>query len=371
MMALVRGDARRDGRELGDPRLLGEHAGDPLPRDDRGLLGGHLEATELAEGLRAQRARGRARHLARHLPHERHDGRGQMGDRCAAERRVLEDRGGPASREAPEVGGERLEAPREAARLREQAAREDHVRALLARGPAQRARHHGTRRGVGDEPSHALLDPVTAVAYDRERLTFDGEQVQRVELAPRIATRRIADGLEMGFHLRDHDAIVVRGERLDRHRGYGTTRLPGQPGSMSIFCDARGLRGSTSGMLERARPWTTTFVAVATILCAACGTGSGTGGSLEGGAGDSGRSGFENGVDGGGGLDAQECSSTTPAAQGLSQPCCLSWGADACGAGLFCGAFDGRTVTTCYPERSPHRRPDLHREPPVREQGLR
>jgi hypothetical protein len=39
-------------------------------------------------------------------------------------------------------------------------------------------------------------------------------------------------------------------------------------------------------------------------------------------------------------------------AQGPSQRCCLAYGADACGANLFCGAFDGRTVPTCYVERS-------------------
>ena len=41
-----------------------------------------------------------------------------------------------------------------------------------------------------------------------------------------------------------------------------------------------------------------------------------------------------------------------PAGQGLSQPCCPTHGVDACGAGLFCAAFDGRTVPTCYAERS-------------------
>ena len=41
-----------------------------------------------------------------------------------------------------------------------------------------------------------------------------------------------------------------------------------------------------------------------------------------------------------------------PPSQGLSQPCCLSHGADACGAGLFCAAFDGRKIPTCYTENS-------------------
>jgi hypothetical protein len=36
--------------------------------------------------------------------------------------------------------------------------------------------------------------------------------------------------------------------------------------------------------------------------------------------------------------------------RGPSEPCCLAFGADACGANLFCAAFDGRTVPTCYVE---------------------
>lgn len=39
-----------------------------------------------------------------------------------------------------------------------------------------------------------------------------------------------------------------------------------------------------------------------------------------------------------------------PPSQGLSQPCDPSHGIDACGASLFCAAFDGRTVPTCCPE---------------------
>lgn len=44
-----------------------------------------------------------------------------------------------------------------------------------------------------------------------------------------------------------------------------------------------------------------------------------------------------------------------PPSQGLSQPCCRQYGIDACGANLFCAAFDGRQQPTCYAERS---RPD-------------
>lgn len=45
-----------------------------------------------------------------------------------------------------------------------------------------------------------------------------------------------------------------------------------------------------------------------------------------------------------------DCSS--PPVQALSEPCCYSYGADACGAGLFCAAFDSRTRPTCYAEYS-------------------
>ncbi len=41
-----------------------------------------------------------------------------------------------------------------------------------------------------------------------------------------------------------------------------------------------------------------------------------------------------------------------PKSQGPSLPCCTSYGVDACGADLFCAAFDGRTRATCYPEHS-------------------
>ena len=36
----------------------------------------------------------------------------------------------------------------------------------------------------------------------------------------------------------------------------------------------------------------------------------------------------------------------------LSESCCEDLGVDACGANLFCAAFDGRKQATCYPERS-------------------
>jgi len=55
--------------------------------------------------------------------------------------------------------------------------------------------------------------------------------------------------------------------------------------------------------------------------------------------------------DGGTSVEPSGCTSI-PKVQALSQPCCPSWGIDACGALLFCAAFDGRSVATCYPERS-------------------
>ena len=54
----------------------------------------------------------------------------------------------------------------------------------------------------------------------------------------------------------------------------------------------------------------------------------------------------------GGGTTAGSCAAKFPSSQSLSQPCCAERGADACGAGLFCAAFDGRTQTTCYAEGS-------------------
>lgn len=52
----------------------------------------------------------------------------------------------------------------------------------------------------------------------------------------------------------------------------------------------------------------------------------------------------------GGPVDAGACAYGP--SQTVSQPCCASLGIDACGANLFCAALDGRTMPTCYPERS-------------------
>lgn len=41
-----------------------------------------------------------------------------------------------------------------------------------------------------------------------------------------------------------------------------------------------------------------------------------------------------------------------PASRGASESCCPDYGLDACGAGLVCAALDGRTIATCYLEKS-------------------
>lgn len=41
-----------------------------------------------------------------------------------------------------------------------------------------------------------------------------------------------------------------------------------------------------------------------------------------------------------------------PEVRALSESCCESYGVDACGAGLFCAAFDERDVSTCYANRT-------------------
>lgn len=52
-----------------------------------------------------------------------------------------------------------------------------------------------------------------------------------------------------------------------------------------------------------------------------------------------------------GGGPQQDCTGLAKS-QGVSQACCLGYGIDACGASLFCAAFDGRTQPTCYAEHS-------------------
>ncbi len=68
-----------------------------------------------------------------------------------------------------------------------------------------------------------------------------------------------------------------------------------------------------------------------------------------GGASPSDRSGT--GSSSGSGATIPSCANTPPD-QTVSEPCCASYGVDACGAGLFCAAFDGRKYPTCYPLHS-------------------
>lgn len=77
------------------------------------------------------------------------------------------------------------------------------------------------------------------------------------------------------------------------------------------------------------------FGPILAIALAACG-GSGGGGGGGGSGGTGGR--------------AEDCEQEP--SKGLSEACCPAHGMDACGAGLFCAAFDGRKTPTCYAERS-------------------
>jgi hypothetical protein len=59
------------------------------------------------------------------------------------------------------------------------------------------------------------------------------------------------------------------------------------------------------------------------------------------------------GVKAGGGPSSGDPGTCTQAkSRGPSEACCLDLGVDACGANLFCAAFDGRTQATCYPNSS-------------------
>jgi hypothetical protein len=78
-----------------------------------------------------------------------------------------------------------------------------------------------------------------------------------------------------------------------------------------------------------------------------------SGGSTISGLGADGGSAGDGGAESGSDITpGPSCRASYPVSQPLSAPCCLDRGADACGAGLFCAAFDGRTQPTCYPEHS-------------------
>lgn len=50
-------------------------------------------------------------------------------------------------------------------------------------------------------------------------------------------------------------------------------------------------------------------------------------------------------------VSSEACAMASPLAD-EGEPCCPALGPDACGAAQFCAAFDGRTIPTCYRERS-------------------
>jgi hypothetical protein len=92
-------------------------------------------------------------------------------------------------------------------------------------------------------------------------------------------------------------------------------------------------------------------LAIGALGAAACSSGSGSLGLYgDAGTGDGGKAATV--VDDPGPTAPTSGSCTHPASQALSQACCTERGADACGAGLFCAAFDGRTQATCYAEGS-------------------
>jgi hypothetical protein len=92
------------------------------------------------------------------------------------------------------------------------------------------------------------------------------------------------------------------------------------------------------------------FAAITLGALVGCAGSSGTTGArVDGGADGDVESGTPTGD--GGPVVAQDCSGIGTS-QTVSQPCCLANGVDACGANLFCAAFDGRKQPTCYLERS-------------------
>ncbi len=91
------------------------------------------------------------------------------------------------------------------------------------------------------------------------------------------------------------------------------------------------------------------------FLIMGCSGGAG-GGALDGGssgsAGTGAFGGFGGGSGGGSGDAAVTQGCDQPKSQSASAPCCLEYGLDACGAGLFSAAFDGRLQPTCYVDGS-------------------
>lgn len=108
-------------------------------------------------------------------------------------------------------------------------------------------------------------------------------------------------------------------------RGRGTRPSPSRKASMRTGCRRSPLRISL-GFVSKFL-----FCLALCVAVVACGN--------EGDGSDS--------SDGAGGK-ANACEPS----RGASESCCLALGIDACGAGLFCAALDGRTTPSCYVERS-------------------
>jgi hypothetical protein len=181
-----------------------------VPGDRRRLLRGDLKGTVCAERSRLERAPCRLRHLAREPTHPRQEPRHRARERGRAQRGVLQDRGGPARHEPTHTPGERPEACEEPARAHEQVVREHEVRALVARGPAERAGHHLTRGGAGLEPLDARVERVRAVAHHRQLLALRREQVEALEFAAQVAVRGLRQRVEVALHLGHHRALARR-----------------------------------------------------------------------------------------------------------------------------------------------------------------
>jgi hypothetical protein len=85
----------------------------------------------------------------------------------------------------------------------------------------------------------------------------------------------------------------------------------------------------------------TSIVSLASIVVVACSSGTTAPALPDGGNGE-----------GGAAASGASCKESFAASQSLSAPCCVERGPDACGAGLFCATFDGRTQATCFPEHA-------------------
>lgn len=92
------------------------------------------------------------------------------------------------------------------------------------------------------------------------------------------------------------------------------------------------------------RPRLSVRAILVSLMVTACGGGRrGVGGDADGGATDSGARDMA--------VVVADCTGIDRVA-GPAEPCCPTFGVDACGPGLFCAAYDGRTVYACYVDHS-------------------